>query len=265
MQNPKSFKTIYSLLVSLLLVGTLIGCTVLPDEGQVPSSDTEESQLPQPKTLTDPLEVEINSAIQKAASGREDVLAFIVFRVTLDRVQFSPEKNLALAWISMVDKQTGLVQNSEPGLVIVHATGDPLQPWRVTFQVDPNFAEELIAIPEDMLSTEMKMFYMPAKQQEQKDGVVYRGYKLPWTKGQTVNLTGSIGHVFTYKSCPSTCLYAFDFANGTMFDIKAAKHGYVKYFNWSYATGNTNTPNYIVLEDRSTTPVTSQVYFHLAQ
>jgi len=265
MQNPKSFKTIYSLLVSLLLVGTLIGCTVLPDEGQVPSSDTEESQLPQPKTLTDPLEVEINSAIQKAALGREDVLAFIVFRVTLDRVQFSPEKNLALAWISMVDKQTGLVQNSEPGLVIVHATGDPLQPWRVTFQVDPNFAEELIAIPEDMLSTEMKMFYMPAKQQEQKDGVVYRGYKLPWTKGQTVNLTGSIGHVFTYKSCPSTCLYAFDFANGTMFDIKAAKHGYVKYVKWSYANGNTTNPNYIVLEDRSTTPVTYQVYYHLAQ
>ncbi|MRS04848.1 M23 family metallopeptidase, partial [bacterium] len=116
-----------------------------------------------------------------------------------------------------------------------------------------------------MMSQENKNFYMPAEQQQSKDGVVYTGYKLPWTKGTSVTLTGSIGHVFTYKSCPSSCLYAFDFANGTMFDIKAAKHGYVRYFEDGYANGNTTNANYIVLMDPSTSPVTYQVYYHLAQ
>jgi len=79
-----------------------------------------------------------------------------------------------------------------------------------------------------------------------------------------VRLTGSIGHVYTYKSCPSSCLYAFDFANGTMFDVVAAKAGTVKYAVWKYENGDPNHANYIVLEDTSTTPTTYQVYLHLA-
>jgi murein DD-endopeptidase MepM/ murein hydrolase activator NlpD len=253
------------LLVSLLLIGTLIGCQVSPDEGGVKPGGIEEPKLPQPKALTDPREIELNTAIQNAASGREDVLAFIIYRVTIDHVDFSKDKSLALVWLSMVDKHTGEVQNSEPGLVIAHATGDGSQPWRVTFQADSIFAEELLAVPESMMSAENKKLYLPAPQQQSKEGVVYTGYRLPWTKGVSVTLTGSIGHVFTYKSCPSSCLYAFDFANGTMFDIKAAKHGYVRYFEDGYANGNTTNTNYIVLADPSTSPTTYQVYYHLAQ
>ncbi|HCS39651.1 MAG TPA: hypothetical protein DIW44_08705 [Anaerolineaceae bacterium] len=265
MYTSKWFKLTFLLLVSLLLISTLIGCQVSPDEGGVSPDGTDEPNLPQPKALTDPREIELNTAIQKAAAGREDVLAFIIYRVTIDHVDFSKDKSLALVWLSMVDKKTGEIQNSEPGLVIAHATGDTAQPWRITFQADPNFAEELLAIPESMMSQENKELYMPAQQQQSKDGVVYTGYRLPWTKGASVTLTGSIGHVFTYKSCPSTCLYAFDFANGTMFDIKAAKHGYVRYFEDGYANGNTTNANYIVLADPSTSPTTYQVYYHLAQ
>ncbi len=36
------------------------------------------------------------------------------------------------------------------------------------------------------------------------------GYRQPWAAGLSKRLTGSIGHVFTYKTCPATCLYAFD-------------------------------------------------------
>lgn len=265
MHTSKWIRFTFLLLVCFLLISTLIGCKVIPDEGGISPDGTKEPNLPQPKILSDPREIELNSAIQKAAAGREDVLAFIVFRITIDHVDFSKDGSLALVWFSMVDKQTGLVQNSEPGLVIAHATGDAVQPWRVTFQADPTFAVELMAIPDGMISEEARAHYMPAIQQEPKDGVVYRGYKLPWTKGQSVYLTGSIGHVFTYKSCPSTCLYAFDFANGTMFDIKAARHGYVKYFEDKNANGNETDTNYIVLEDPSTTPTTYQVYYHLAQ
>ncbi len=265
MHTSKWFRLTFLLLVSILLISTLIGCQVSPDDRAISIEATVEPKLPQPKALTDPREIELNTVIQKAAAGREDVLAFIIYRVTIDHVQYSKDKSLALVWLSMVDKQTGEVQNGEPGLVIAHATGDPTQPWRITFQADPTFAAELAAVPESLMTQENKNFYMPAEQQQSKDGVVYTGYKLPWTKGMSVTLTGSIGHVFTYKSCPSSCLYAFDFANGTMFDIKAAKHGYVRYFEDGYANGNTTNANYIVLMDPSTSPVTYQVYYHLAQ
>ncbi len=265
MPVTKTFRIALYALIGVMTMFLLIGCTVMPDEGSPQPDGTLEPQLPQPKTITDPVQLEINSAIQKAAASRQDVLAFIVFRVSIDNVKFSKDGDLALVWISMVDKQTGLVQSGEPGLVIAHKTGDPSQPWRVIFQADPTFTDELMALPEDMISMDDKVRYLPAVQQESKDGVVYRGYKLPWTKGQTVNLTGSIGHVFTYKSCPSTCLYAFDFANGTMFAIKAAKAGMVRYVQWTHPNGNTTSPNYIVLEDPTTTPTTYQVYYHLAQ
>ena len=249
----------------ILIAGFLIGCQVLPDEGEIETAGTEAPQLPLPKTLTDPTEIEINSAIQKAATGREDVIAFLLFRISIDTIKYSEDGNLALVWFSLVDKQTGQIQSGEPGLVIAHATGDTSQPWSIVFQVDPTFAQELMAIPDSMISQEGKERYLPAAQQVSKDGVVYTGYRLPWTKGKTVRLTGSIGHVFTYKSCPSTCLYAFDFADGSMFEIKAAKHGYVKYAQWTYPNGNTTDSNFIVLEDPSTTPTTYQVYYHLAQ
>jgi hypothetical protein len=249
----------------VLIAGFLFGCEVLPDEGVIEPAGTEAPQLPVPKTLTNPKEIEINSAIQKAAAGREDIVAFLLFRISIDTIKYSDDGNLALVWFSLVDKQTGQIQSGEPGLVIAHATGDASQPWSIVFQVDSTFAQELMAIPDAMISQEGKERYLPAAQQVAKDGMVYTGYRLPWTKGKSVRLTGSIGHVFTYKSCPSTCLYAFDFADGSMFEIKAAKHGYVKYAQWTHPNGNTTDSNFIVLEDPSTTPTTYQVYYHLAQ
>jgi len=259
-------KRTLSIFLRVLLPGALIllaACTVAPDAGS--GDGTAEPSLPQPKTLTDPIEIELNEIIQEAAAGREDVLAFMLFRVVIDHVDYSEADRLALVWIALVDKQTGLVQSSETGLVIAHQTTDPATPWIITFQADPSFAQVLMTVPEKMLSAEVREHYMPAIQQEPKAPVVYRGYHLPWTNGESVRLTGSIGHVFTYKSCPSTCLYAFDFANGTMFPIRAARRGTVKYAVWQYPNGNTTNANYIILEDKSTSPTTYQVYFHLAQ
>ncbi len=251
-------RSISILILLFLLIST--SCSVLPEEGE-----TEEAQLPTPKTLTDAEEIELYNLIQKSAAGREDVLAFIVYNVSIDHVQFSDDDQLALVWIALVDKDTGFIQPGEPGLVIAQRTTDPANPWQLTFQADSNFAAVLMSVPDKMLSAEEKMHYMPAVQQEDKAGTVYKGYRLPWTNGTTVRLTGSIGHVFTYKSCPSDCLYAFDFANGTMFPVRAARQGTVKYVVWKYENGNTTNANYIVLEDTTTTPTTYQVYLHLAQ
>lgn len=249
-----------SILLLLLLALLAAGCTVLPE---TPAS--EEGQLPLPKALTSAADLELSNQIQLAAAQREDVLAFIIFRVVIDRVDFSKDGSLALAWLALVDKDTGFVQPGEPGLVIAHRTADPENPWRLVFQADSNFVDELLALPDEMLSQDAKARYMPGTQKEQKAGTAYGGYLLPWRKGETVRVTGSIGHVYTYKSCPTACLYAFDFANGTMFDVVAARQGTVKYAVWKYENGNTKNANYIVLEDTTTNPTTYQVYLHLAQ
>jgi hypothetical protein len=246
-------------LLLLILLVLLSGCKVAPDTG----ADGKLPQLPQPKTLNDPEWIALDRAIQSAVSGREDVLAFLLYRVTIDNVTFSDDGSLALVWTALVDKKTGAVQSAEPGLVIAHKTAD--SQWKVVFQADSNFAAELMAIPDSMLSVGDKQFYLPGIQQESKAGTVYRGYRLPWGNGLTKYLTGSIGHVYTYKSCPSTCRYAYDFADGTQFAVTASRAGTVKYVVWKYADGNTTNANYIVLEDTTTTPTTYQVYFHFAQ
>ncbi len=257
---------ILSIFLRVLILGALVllaACSVAPNAGS--GDGTAEPSLPQPKTLTDPIEIELNEIIQEAAAGRQDVLAFMLYRVVIDHVDYSEADRLALVWIALVDRQTGLVQPGEPGLIIAHQTTDLATPWLITFQADANFAQELMAVPEKMLSADVREHYLPAIQQEPKAPVVYKGYHLPWTNGESVRLTGSIGHVYTYKSCPSTCLYAFDFANGTMFPIRAARRGTVKYAVWQNVNGNTTNANYIILEDKSTSPTTYQVYFHLAQ
>ena len=235
----------------------------LVSEGAVFTPAAEEP-FEAPKTLTDPEQVTLAEQVRSAAAAREDVMAFIIYDVAVDSVEYSRDGKLALVWISLVDKESGLVQPGEPGLVIAQEKKDPTKPWKLTFQADANFAAALEAVPNKLLSAEMKEFYMPSMQQVQKAGMVYTGYRLPWRPGQTVRLTGSIGHVYTYKSCPSSCLYAFDFANGTMFDVVAARAGTVKYVVWKYENGDPNNANYIVLEDTSTTPTTYQVYLHLA-
>jgi murein DD-endopeptidase MepM/ murein hydrolase activator NlpD len=255
--NSRKTFIIIGLLVALLV---LTGCKVAPNTdagGNTP-------QLPQPKTLSDPTWIALNQAIQKAISGREDVLGYLLYNVSIDSVQYSSDGNLALVWTSLVDKTTGLVQSGEPGLVIGHKRSNN-GTWKVVLQADKTFAEELQAIPDSMLAADRKAQYMPGKQPSSKSGAVYHGYKLPWAAGQTKYLTGSIGHVLTYKSCPTTCLYAFDFADGTQFQVMAAKAGMVKYAVWQYPDGNTTNTNYLVLEDDTTSPTTYMVYYHLAQ
>jgi len=254
-----SYKKLFLILVILFLAVSLPGCKVAPE------TKTNEGEIvfPQAKSISDPTWRVIQQAITKAASGREDALAFLIYNVTISKVEYSPDGNLALVWVEMVDKNSGEILPGEPGLVIAKKAADGS--WSVTLQPDTNFAQELMAIPDSMLSQDVKAQYMPGIQAPSKSGTVYSGYRLPWERGQTVRLTGSIGHVYTYKSCPTTCLYAFDFANGTEFPIAAAKAGTVKYAEWRYEDGNTSNTNYLVIEDTTTSPTTYMVYYHLAK
>jgi hypothetical protein len=93
---------------------------------------------------------------------------------------------------------------------------------------------------------------------------IYTGYKLPWEDGERAKLSGSIAHVFIYKTCPTTCLYAFDFWTGDMFPVHAAKGGVVKMAVWDVPNGTTTATNYLLVEDTTTSPTTYAIYYHLA-
>jgi hypothetical protein len=203
----------------------------------------------------------LDSAIQ---NNREKVLAYLIYQIEVDHLDASADKNTVLLWLAMRDAASGQLIPSEPGLAI--ARRQPEGNWQITLQADEAWAAELAALPLDLLSQDKRTQYLGQKEQSiSHDAAIFTGYKLPWESGKAKTLTGSIGHVFIYRSCVSTCLYAFDFADGTMFPILAAKGGTVKYAVWQHENGNTESANYIVLEDATTSPVTYQVYLHLAK
>jgi len=214
----------------------------------------------QPKDMAT---AQLEQALQVAINRHTEVLSYLIYRVGITHVNYSEDKKTALLWLALYDKDTDTLVPAEPGLAI--AQRQPDNSWGVTVQADDGFNALLTQIPASMIDEEIKQQYMSAPQAIAKDIAPLHGYRLPWKKGTTKFLTGSIGHVLTYKSCPSSCMYAFDFADGGNFAIMAAKAGRVKYAVWKYPDNNHENANYIVLEDDSTSPVTYQVYFHLSQ
>lgn len=251
----------------VVLLFLLAGCSTLPDLNN-PGSHLAPTPTVTPNPLADPRVNAIDAALRAHVAGREDMLAFLLYTVSIDHVTFSADGSLALVWLALFDPDTGELVPADAGLAIARWLGEPAsggQGWVITVQADPDWTEVIAQVPGDLLSDEMRVQYTAGEQALQKAGQVYTGYRLPWEAGRAVRVSGSIGHVFTYKTCPTTCMYAFDFADGTMFPVLAAKAGTVKYAVWQYPNGNTEHTNYLVLEDTTTNPVTYQVYYHLAQ
>ncbi|BCY18353.1 hypothetical protein hrd7_22020 [Leptolinea sp. HRD-7] len=214
----------------------------------------------QPKDIAT---AEMEKALQVSLNKHPEVLSYLLYRVAIKNVVYSEDKMTALLWLALYDKETDTLIPAEPGLAIARRGND--NSWTVTVQADEGYNALLKSIPASMLDEEIKAQYLSEPQPLSKAAAPLRGYRLPWQKGVTKFLTGSIGHVLTYKSCPSACLYAFDFADGGNFPILAAKAGRVKYAVWKYPDNNHEHANYIILEDDSTSPVTYQVYYHLSQ
>jgi murein DD-endopeptidase MepM/ murein hydrolase activator NlpD len=248
----------------ILWLGALLCISLLAACGQVINL-SEAGSAPAVNILglqsQDDDEKAIEQALIAAAVGREDVLAFLIYDIAIDHIGFSEDRQLALVYLALIDREDGEVIPTEAGIAVAVREESG---WRVVLQADPDFAEVMSKVPDNLLDPQIRAKYMPGKQSTAK-GKIYRGYKLPWEAGLAKRITGSIGHVFTYKSCPATCLYAFDFADGTMFPVHAAKGGTVHMAVWKHPNGNTTNTNYLILEDTTTSPTTYQVYFHLAQ
>lgn len=268
-----------ALALTISQTGAIAAPVFAQGPAETPASDTSsnvEMALPEAEAAgmvveSPPPPADDDEAIQQALDAsinemREMSLAYLLYEIRIDHLQYSADRLMALVWLAFADPATGENVATEPGLALARrAQGET--GWEITLQVDPEWAENLAVVPNELLAAEAKIELTPPE--EDQAGAMattpISGYKLPW-KGGTYNyITGSIGHVLTYKSCPTTCMYAFDFADGTMFPVYAARSGTVKYVYDAAPNGNTSTTNYIVLEDASTTPTTYQVYYHLAQ
>ncbi len=252
---------------SLLLLGSLLISILAACQPETPETSIHLPKLVITPEDMDPVEAEIAEAFKDAIAGREDVLSYLIYDVNIDNIETNGKKNRALIWLSLTDPATGDIVPAETGLALAQKQPDVKEgnPWKITLQSDADWLEVLNSMPDKLIDAETKDQFSNRQQSIPHAARVYKGYRLPWATGETKKLSGSIGHVYLYKSCPTTCMYAFDFYDGTMWDILAAKGGRVKYAVWQYPNGNTKHANYIVLEDTSTNPTTYQVYMHLAQ
>ena len=250
-----------------------------------PSNSSRAAGLPEPAAAT-PIPQDagpdgpaggtggLAQAVQEALVTRTDVLALAISEVQVDRIALAQDSSQALVYLDAIDPETGEVIAREPGLAIARLTPSGMakmstgetadrSDWQLTFQADPGWAEQLAGLPAELLTDDLRQrFLSPEVQPQSTEGLTLGGYYLPWAGGQTKNLTWSVSHT----SCANNaCLYAFDFADGTMFPLLAAKGGVVFDAVDKWPNGDPTHTNWLILQDFSTTPVSYQVYYHLAQ
>lgn len=219
----------------------------------------------------------LDKRIKQIAASKTEVLAFVLFEPYVDHIVYAEDGLTALIWLGMRDPETGEEVETEPGLAIARLDSQAKDPgavnnWDLTLQADADWETQFRALPDDLMNEELQLRYAQEPQSEAKAVTPYRGYKLPWAGNTYKRLTGSIGHFLTYKSCSETsCRYAYDFSSrtsttpATMFPLLASKGGTV--YRWRDTQPNndeTSPGNYIVIKDESTSPVTYQLYLHLA-
>lgn len=272
----------YIALVAVFLVFFWAGVHIAPNTSlaaspvETPSPQLLPAEEQPPQQLTPPPDIEaaIRDAFQAAMQREESIApAFLIYDVVIDHVQYSQDGSTALIWLAAKDPETGEIVASEPGLSIARnpnpGASAVASNWAIVLPPESVTIEQVQALPEDLLTPDVRSrFLESASAISAASAQVFSGYKLPWTAGQEKRMTNSIGHVYTVSggltSCPNTCRYAFDFADGTMFPMLAAKGGTVKALKISCANGDSNCTNYLTLEDQSTIPTSYQLYYHLA-
>lgn len=178
---------------------------------------------------------------------------------SIDQITYNADQDQALVWLAVLDPETGMVMASEPLQVYAQKTLDGTS-WEIVLEDNPAFAKSLSL--SDLAGSDVVSKSAPTSDIKTTTPRIYGGYFLPWRSDLKKVLTWSIAHT----SCTPTyyCTYAFDFADGTMFELVAAKAGIVYHWKDSCANGLTTCTNSITLEDRSTEPWTYQIYLHLA-
>lgn len=254
-------KRIKPLLALLLLAALLLQSTPAAQAAH-PAQDPPpppEEDVPETPSTGNILLQSVRQAMQERSG---EVMAFALDAVVVDHINFSEDGQTALVWLAFTDPQTGEIIATEPGLAIARLNGAD---WRIHLQTDADWAATLDAVPLSLLDNQERLQFDPRQRAEATASTVYTGYYLPWAKGLSKRLSGSIDHFLGYKSCSEeSCRYAYDFADGTMFPMVASKGGTVFLAKWNCANGDEECSNYIVIKDTTTSPTTYQLYLHLA-
>ena len=217
----------------------------------------------------------LEQAVQEALTGRQEMAAFQLNPTAIDHIETSADGAYALVYLAALDAETGEPLAREPELAIAKVAGGiaGLSPdgaqaqslpsaWNVTLQSDEAWREQLADLPPELLNDELRQRFLSEPEVSAQTALTLGGYLLPWAGGNTKGLTWSVSHT----SCSdNACQYAFDFADGSMFPLLAAKGGEVFAAQWSIPNGSTSGTNYLILKDNSTTPTSYQIYYHLAQ
>jgi len=193
-----------------------------------------------------------------------------ISNTSINQTDISHDNKWAVSWIIPIDPETNEPVPIEPGLVLLQNLGDDWKVWLPGFD---GWVETLQKIPDEILSPQHKntWFYQAVTLAVNTPAAALDGYLLPWESEITRKLTQSTCHD---KYMPSgNAHYAFDFSTtGEQWDIYAAKEGLV----WLWKddvptcyefTCSDSQPlgNYLVLKDKTTNPVTYQLYMHLQQ
>jgi murein DD-endopeptidase MepM/ murein hydrolase activator NlpD len=227
----------------------------------VPIVETEIDSTPLPPEELAAFQKSVDAAVEKL---KQSDPGFSVYNPKVNNIELAEDGSTALVWLESYDPDSGELLAREPELAIAKSnpagqkgTGDE---WGITLPYDPAYETVIGKMPSGLMGKDLVQRYQE-KYAQPKVTAKFGGYYLPWAGGVSKKLTWSIGH----KSCSgSDCKYAFDFADGSMFPIQAAKGGSVFAAQWTCNNGSTKCTNYLILQDNSTTPVSYQLYYHLA-
>jgi hypothetical protein len=200
---------------------------------------------------------EITAAVKTAlveAGGR-----WADYQYEVDHIQVQENGLQAIVWLAALDLETGELVGREPELAIVKKVDG--SEWEILLEDNEKFLETFKTL--DFASKSIEGDLISEDEEQPKSTRVFGGYYLPWAKGLEKRLTWSVGHTSCYPIY--YCTHAFDFADGTMFPLVAAKGGTVYHWKDTCANGDSSCTNSITLQDRSTTPWTYQIYLHIAQ
>lgn len=220
---------------------------------------------------------EVDQALREAVqleinANQAHILGFLINEIEINHIIYSQDGRTALVWLQQRDPETGDVVGREPGLAIARNSNGLLSKaadWEVTIQTAADFSAQVQSLPGELQSSELIERFADTKEVAPHAVQTFTGYKLPWSTALNIKITGSVGHFLDYGSCAEvSCRYAYDFwnpdASNRMFPLLASKGGVVWAYKETCPNNDTNCTNYLVLRDESTSPVTYQLYYHLA-
>lgn len=250
-QRTARLSLVLSLLSALLLLGGLFADRpVRADGGLVPPQVAEAIS---------------RAVLTRLAGSAQYQVQAILYETRVADIRLARDQAWAVAWMIPLDRATGADLAVEPGLAILRqAAGE----WQAALPLDDAWRDWLAALPDELLPAADQDYFlaMSAAAASPVPTEARGGYLLPWAKNKVVTLTRSLAHDQDFKTGSSH--FSFDFADGTMFEVLAARDGVVWMTKDSEPNGCDQNSgcsgNYVVLKETDATGDYFQLYLHLA-